>query len=191
MLASSPTASELLTLRASQTSASFISSSTHDPRPHRVVIGGAILHPSSTPPSVLIVQRAATERSYPNEWEIPGGHVDPGETILQAVAREIFEETALKVTRITAEFEGFHYLSTKYESDEADRDDGKLAVCTCQLNFCVEVESTEEIRLNPEEHQRFDWCSLENIEQFRMTPAMKKVVTDALHAIESIDKTII
>ncbi|KAJ1838356.1 hypothetical protein LPJ73_007101 [Coemansia sp. RSA 2703] len=189
MLASSMSTQELLSLRASQTSATFISSSTHDPRPHRVVIGGAIFRPTCTPPSVLIVQRAATERSYPNEWEIPGGHVDPDETILEAVAREIYEETALKVTKVMAEFEGFHYLSTKYESDESDRDDGKLVVCTCQLNFCVEVEDTENIKLNPEEHQRFDWCSLENIEQFKMTSAMKKVVTDALHAIESINYT--
>ncbi|KAJ1936034.1 hypothetical protein FBU59_005189, partial [Linderina macrospora] len=66
------------------TAAAFIASFTGTPKPHRIVIGAALAKPT-TPPSLLIVQRSAHERSYPNEWEIPGGHVDPGESILDTV----------------------------------------------------------------------------------------------------------
>jgi len=49
---------------------------------------------------LLLVQRAATERGFPNLWEIPGGSAEEGDpTILHSVAREVFEETGLRLTR--------------------------------------------------------------------------------------------
>ena len=29
----------------------------------------------------LVVKRAAHEEVFPNNWELPGGHVEPGETV--------------------------------------------------------------------------------------------------------------
>lgn len=44
---------------------------------------------------LLLVRRAhAPGRGL---WSLPGGHVEPGETDKQAVAREVLEETALTV----------------------------------------------------------------------------------------------
>ncbi|KAJ2024598.1 hypothetical protein H4S03_009080, partial [Coemansia sp. S3946] len=91
--------SKLLALRTTQTAAEYILSLTDEPKPHHIVTGGAISHTNHGIPSVLLVQRAAHERSYPNEWEIPGGHVDPGESILESLSREIYEETNLVVTK--------------------------------------------------------------------------------------------
>ncbi|KAJ2252890.1 hypothetical protein GGI13_003017 [Coemansia sp. RSA 455] len=107
--------SEPLALRATQTAADYILSLTDKPKPHHIVTGGAISHTNYGVPSVLLVQRAAHERSYPNEWEIPGGHVDPGKSILESLSREIYEETGLVVTKVLCMFEGFHYWSTKCE----------------------------------------------------------------------------
>ncbi|KAJ2841625.1 hypothetical protein J3B02_005831 [Coemansia erecta] len=175
---------ELLKLRATQTASDFIASCQADPVPHRVVIGAAIAGSDLKHPSVLIVQRSAEERSYPNEWEIPGGHVDSGETIIEAVQREVFEETALVVTEVVSEFEGFCYWSTKYEEDESNHNlDKLLSVCTAQINFCVRVNNVSDIKLNPIEHQKHAWCTSENIDQFKMTTEMKKVVSDALVAL--------
>lgn len=33
----------------------------------------------------------------PRHWNLPGGHVDAGETFTQAAIREVFEETRLRV----------------------------------------------------------------------------------------------
>lgn len=37
---------------------------------------------------------------WDNKWVLPGGHIDPGETILQAAKRESEEETGLQITPI-------------------------------------------------------------------------------------------
>lgn len=31
-----------------------------------------------------------------NTWDIPGGHIEPGESALKAAKRELFEETGLR-----------------------------------------------------------------------------------------------
>jgi len=44
---------------------------------------------------VLLCQRSA-ERSYPLEWEFPGGKVEPGESSGDALARELREELGIE-----------------------------------------------------------------------------------------------
>ncbi|KAJ2552154.1 hypothetical protein EV175_003422 [Coemansia sp. RSA 1933] len=162
----------------------YIATCSGSPKPHRIVIGAAIAGSSKNEPSVLIVQRSAHERSYPNEWEIPGGHVDPGELIYETVVREVLEETSLVVTRVISQFPGFDYWSSKYEEDESeDKNDAARSICTRQLNFCVEILDISAIKLNPDEHQCYAWCTKDTVEQFKMTSEMSNVVLGALDAL--------
>ena len=47
---------------------------------------------------LLILNRVGEKGAVSNDWCSPGGHVDPGETFLQAAKRELFEETGIDMS---------------------------------------------------------------------------------------------
>lgn len=38
-------------------------------------------------------------RVFPNAWVVPGGHIDPGESLEDGVIRELHEETGIYIKR--------------------------------------------------------------------------------------------
>jgi 8-oxo-dGTP diphosphatase len=48
---------------------------------------------------LLLAKRAPHRTAYPNCWDVVGGHVEPGETIEQALIREAEEEVGLTPKR--------------------------------------------------------------------------------------------
>ena len=44
----------------------------------------------------LVVKRSENDDKYPRMWEFPGGHVEDGETIKEALERELSEEIGFK-----------------------------------------------------------------------------------------------
>lgn len=54
----------------------------------------------------LLLTRRAPEKSYPGTWENSGGAAKAGESSLQAIARELLEETGIHAEEVEFQFIG-------------------------------------------------------------------------------------
>lgn len=65
---------------------------------HRVVVA-ALLGPQG----ILLCRRNPTAKAYPGKWDLPGGHIEDGESAEQALVRELREELGITVQPAAAE----------------------------------------------------------------------------------------
>lgn len=105
----------------------------------------------------LILQRAASEKLYPNLWQFVTGRVDTGETALGAARREMQEETGLAPIR----FWNVPFIASFYDAT-AD------AVFLNPI-FAAEVHSDAEPRLSAE-HQQYRWSDNEEADALLVWP---------------------
>ncbi len=89
-----------------------------------VAVGAIVLTPEPSGTRVLMVQRGRAPML--GRWSLPGGHVQWGEALKAAVAREVFEEAGVEI--VVEEFvdvveifdEGYHYVVLDYRCVPTD-----------------------------------------------------------------------
>lgn len=91
---------------------------------------------------VLLIRRASDVRLDPNRWELPGGKMDYGEQLAEALRREVMEETGLSV-EVGAPFHVSHFTFEPFW-------------VTCVVFACRHTDG--EVRLS-EEHSDFTWAT--------------------------------
>lgn len=128
----------------------------------KIVVGAIVVDDGK----VLLLRRKATD-FMGGLVELPSGTVDPNEEILDALVREIKEETSLAVTVIDAYTGCFDYASGS----------GKK---TRQLNF--RVLTTGSVQVNPDEHDAYFWVDPngQDFNTLNISPETKKSIKDAL-----------
>lgn len=132
-------------------------------------------------PKILLIRRAAAERAFPLKWEVPGGGVDvpgtghPGDAhVLDALVREVWEETGLVVRRVlrevvmdedTAEDGKLKLMPIPNEKKQwyTDLPSGRSSRFWRKFNFEVEVVDDGRVKLDPHEHSEWGWFREEDV----------------------------
>jgi 8-oxo-dGTP diphosphatase len=95
----------------------------------RVTVGALVVDGAGR---VFVHRRGWNRRLFPGSWDIIGGHAEPGETLLEALAREVAEETGWRMVGTPAlvhvgEWEGRREFDFLIEV-EGDLDNPRLEV---------------------------------------------------------------
>ncbi|MFC9963965.1 NUDIX hydrolase [Nocardia ignorata] len=107
----------------------------------RLVVGAVVVRHDR----VLILRRRRSD-FLSGRWELPSGVVEHGESLDDALAREVAEETGLEVTGVTDYLGDFDYLSGN-------------GARTRQFTFVVDVATTGPVQLT--EHDAHLWTKLD------------------------------
>jgi 8-oxo-dGTP pyrophosphatase MutT (NUDIX family) len=119
---------------------------------------------------VLLTRRAARMRSFPKAWVMPGGGIDPGESILEGVVREVKEETALDLNPESVEpvamWESCFPTSGQECIDAGTGVKAHYLVIFCKCNLQSESDDREsmgrEVVLQEDETDLAVWLSSED-----------------------------
>ncbi|WP_225725733.1 MULTISPECIES: NUDIX hydrolase [unclassified Nocardia] len=111
----------------------------------------------------LLVVRRVPDDYHGGMYELPGGGVESGETFAECVARELLEETGLRVREIVEFLGGFDY---------ATRTKDRVR----KFTYVVEAEPGE-VALEPGEHDAFAWIDADALSSLPMAPDMRAAVS--------------
>ena len=93
---------------------------------------------------ILLGMRSSSRRFYPGVWDVFGGHRKAGETIEEALRRELLEELGIIVTR-------WSFLLTAEDPNAAKYGEIHYHI------YLVTEWSGEPENLQPEEHEIVRW----------------------------------
>jgi 8-oxo-dGTP pyrophosphatase MutT (NUDIX family) len=100
---------------------------------------------------IYVHRRSQTRRVLPGTWDIVGGHVEAGETLQQALAREIEEETGWKLASTGP-------LLADWEWEYG-------GVVRRELDYLVEVEGDLAApRLEEGKHDAYAWVGIDEVD---------------------------
>lgn len=100
---------------------------------------------------ILIIKRSTDSKTNPGKWELPGGKVDQNESFDQALIREVYEETGLKILPdhvVGVSEQNLHIIRAVH------------IIMSCKI-----VEG--ELNLSSE-HEGYAWVFLENLSDYEL-----------------------
>ena len=101
---------------------------------------------------IFFQRRSPHRRLFPNTWDIVGGHLEGDETIAEALAREVTEETGWQVSVVLGQVGEYAYRG----------DDG---IDRIETDFLVRVDGDlSRPRLEEGKHTEFRWLSADELD---------------------------
>ncbi|HSO26401.1 MAG TPA: NUDIX domain-containing protein [Methanobacteriaceae archaeon] len=115
---------------------------------------------------ILIIKRSTDSKTNPGKWELPGGKVDQGESFDQALLREVYEETNLKISLdhvVGASEQNLHVIRAVHIIMSGKIMDGELTISS--------------------EHEGYAWVFFEDLIDYELTDWLDSFVKSQYQAI--------
>lgn len=135
--------------------AELISKAAQD-KVQKLSVGAAMIHNGK----ILILKRRSDD-FMPNIYELPGGGLEKGETLIDAVKREIAEETNCAIDTIVQYIGHIDFLSSG-------------GLLTRRFNFLVTLKLPFSITLS--EHDDYCWIDPSEAHRYNITPQTQKII---------------
>lgn len=100
---------------------------------------------------VFLPKRAASKKFLPDIYELPGGHIDFGEDIVDGLKREILEEFSMHI-HVGDPFAAFTYTNEVKGSHSIE-----------VIYFAEFTDPLDQIQHNPEDHSEYGWFGKDEI----------------------------
>lgn len=117
----------------------------------RVITACIFLHKNR---KVFIGRRSKTKSFLPGKWELPGGHIEFGETVEEGLRRELREELNMEIIL------GNIYSEFTYVMNEGN--DHVIEV----LYLATMKNPKQKISLNEESHDEYKWLSENEVDSY-------------------------
>ncbi|HEY5236727.1 MAG TPA: NUDIX hydrolase [Rhabdochlamydiaceae bacterium] len=138
------TLSALFVLLASSLSASVYLEKPADFNPKAEIVGCCYLHYQD---KILLLHRQDF-KSEGNRWGIPGGKLNKGEPLIDAIIREVFEETGYHLEREKVHHIGKLYIKVPNFDFEY-----------LMIQYQLPIEHPSDVKINFKEHKGFTWVT--------------------------------
>lgn len=102
---------------------------------------------------VFMPRRAKTKKFYPDVYELPGGHVDFGEDIVDGLKREVREELGMTIN-VGDPFYVFTYDNNVKGSHSIE-----------VIYFAKFVEPIEQIKIDLDDHSEYLWLGANELDK--------------------------
>jgi 8-oxo-dGTP diphosphatase len=129
-----------------------------------LAVGAVVVHDGR----LLLVKRAKPPGE--GKWSLPGGRVEPGESLTEAVAREVLEETGLVV--VPADLVGWV---------ERQGDDWHFVI----LDFSAALASESGELVAADDAAAAMWCRLQDVRQLELVDGLGAWLDD--HGLLDVD----
>lgn len=111
---------------------------------------------------LLILKRSDSDKNDPNLWDIPGGKVEPCESVNEAIKREVLEEAGIETSAITIK-DLYGFIFENFDATN------KLVIA---VFICSSTAS--DIRLSSE-HSEYSWINAKDIYSHKLSRILEAI----------------
>ncbi|OGI27020.1 MAG: hypothetical protein A2359_04235 [Candidatus Moranbacteria bacterium RIFOXYB1_FULL_43_19] len=128
----------------------------------------------------LVLLKTPRKPNSPDYWGFPQGHIEKGETWQDALKREVWEETGIKIVKIIPNFYSWvKYFYRAVGGEAKKRKKKKIGLNVFKIATFYPAETkTEKIKLS-HEHIDYKWLEYKNAHELLTYKQTKKVLEKA------------